>query len=365
MTVFWTLFFLILVLAAVFALWPMLGKSSNTKITALTAVLLFPLVGYFLYQSVGTPEAIGIEVTAPVDRAETGQTAAPASAPGKDMASLADGLRQRLNESPEDVEGWVLLARSYKNLERYPEAVEALETAQDLMPDDPLIRVELVEARLFNSNKPQLTSAMVAELERAVRDDPTLQKGLWLLGIAAAQAGDDEAAINWWTRLQQQIEPDSQIAITIGQQLDEARGRLGMESEQANSVATESDWQGVSVTLQLSDQATADWPDLPAGHVPAGMVLFVIARTEGSSKGPPLGARKINQPVFPLQLTISDDDSMMPQRPISSAPVLQLQARLSQSGQPTASAGDWQSETMTSKSEDGDSIVLELVQKLQ
>jgi cytochrome c-type biogenesis protein CcmH len=51
----------------------------------------------------------------------------------------------------------------------------------------------------------------------------------------------------------------------------------------------------------------------------------------------------VNQPQFPLQVTLTDRDSMMAQRPISSSPRLQLQARLSLSGQPIPSTGDWQS----------------------
>ena len=50
------------------------------------------------------------------------------------------------------------------------------------------------------------------------------QKALWLMGIAATQAGEDEAAISYWETLVQQLEPDSGSAQSVQQQIGEAQG---------------------------------------------------------------------------------------------------------------------------------------------
>jgi len=63
-----------------------------------------------------------------------------------------------------------------------------------------------------------------------------------------------------------------------------------------------------------------------------------------AAAGPPLGARKIERPEFPLTLSLTDKDSMLPQRPISAAGEVEIQARLSFSGQPLPVTGDWQSQ---------------------
>jgi cytochrome c-type biogenesis protein CcmH len=102
-----------------------------------------------------------------------------------------------------------------------------------LAPDQPLVQVELVEARLFVSGDPRITPEMVATLEQAVSAEPTLQKGLWLLGIAAAQQGDDVRALEWWEKLRAQIEPGSQIEQSVLEQMDQARVRLGKTSQPA------------------------------------------------------------------------------------------------------------------------------------
>ena len=340
---FWLWTALILVIAAGFMVWPLLFDQKPMRGLAMGVTVVFLAASYFLYQGVGTPDAIDMETVAPVQQDMTNQQ--NSSAGGQidaNMETLAEGLRQRLNENPDDVEGWVLLARSYKTLEMYPQAIEALETAKRLTPESPFIDVELVEARLFNSNDPRLSPEMISQLENAVATDPTLQKALWLLGIAAAQDSDDENAIKWWEALRQQLEPGSQIEQTITAQLSEARARLGLEAESLSPVQTGQNLE-VFVSIDLSEDARVAWPDLAEGEVPDGYVLFLIARPLGQVAGPPLGVRRIEQPVFPVGLTLSDKDSMLPQRPISSAERIEIQARLSASGQPMAAAGDWQS----------------------
>src|SRR5690606_25422737 len=81
--------------------------------------------------------------------------------------------------------------------------------------------------------------------------------------------------------------------------------------------------------------------------LPPSATLFLIARPAGETSGPPLAVRRIAQPEFPLELQLSDADSMLPQRPVSGFSELQLQARVSINGNPLASPGDWQSATLT------------------
>jgi cytochrome c-type biogenesis protein CcmH/NrfG len=45
---------------------------------------------------------------------------------------MLDGLRSRLEKTPEDMDGWVLLAKSYHHLQRWSDATAALEKAKSL-----------------------------------------------------------------------------------------------------------------------------------------------------------------------------------------------------------------------------------------
>ncbi len=359
---FWAISLFIVLLSGAVTLWPLMRSHSRWKLAATAAVLALPLIVYWMYQGVGSPAALSPEAV---------ESSAHVTS---DMAALTEQLRQRLTESPDQVEGWVLLGRSYKSLQNYPKAVEALETAHRLAPGQPLIVVELVEARLFASGNPRVTPEMTAMLEQAVKADPTLEKGLWLLGIGAAQAGDDRSAIGWWERLLPQLEPGGAVTQEVTEHIAQARMRLGESPETiaapkipaeektvaaADTVAAES-WPGLEISIALGASATAAMP-----QIPNGAVLFIIAREEGSSGGPPLGVRRIDQPVLPLQLTLTDRDSMMPQRPISRSAGIKLQARLSLTGQPTPVAGDWQSASAQVNPGSGELTQLILDQKVE
>ena len=99
--------------------------------------------------------------------------------------------------------------------------------------------VELAEALLFFSGRPEITDEIRGMLERAVAADPGIEKGLWLLGFAAAQSGDDEQAIAFWQRLVQQMEPASDAASAVQEQISQARVRLGIEPG--------ADWPGIRI----------------------------------------------------------------------------------------------------------------------
>ena len=83
---------------------------------------------------------------------------------------------------------------------------------------------------------------------------------------------------------------------------------------------------------------------------PPGAVLFVFAkRVDGA--GPPVAAKRLPVSAFPIQLELSDADSIMPTATLSRQSAFTLSARISASGSAEAGAGDWQSETRTVQSD--------------
>jgi cytochrome c-type biogenesis protein CcmH len=179
-----------------------------------------------------------------------------------------------------------------------------------------------------------------------------MQKALWLMGIAASQAGDYPAAIDYWETLLAQLEPGNPVADSVQSQIDDARGRMGDAVEAAPEVAAEpapaapaddGEWSGTRVTVKGD-----------AASLPAGGVLYVMIRSPGPAMGPPLGVRRIIDPALPLDLTISDKDSEV-----------QLQARISLTGSPAASSGDWQSTPLTVALNSGETVELIIDQRVE
>ncbi len=101
-------------------------------------------------------------------------------------------------------------------------------------------------------------------------------------------------------------------------------------------------------------------PDFEA-RVPAGAILFLIART-GAGGGPPLAVKRVESPRFPMDFSLGPDDRMIKTMPFEGP--LQLSVRLDADGNAmTRAPGDLQGETAQSHQpgESGISIVIDQV----
>lgn len=335
---FWILASAIGLVTALAMAWPLLNQAGSRKSYAIALVLSIPLLGLFLYSKVGSMEGISVTGT-PVSQHESVGTGNS----DDQILDLTAQLEQRLQENPGDSQGWMLLGRTYKTMQMFDRAESALVNAYELAPDNPLIVVELAEARMFNSGSPVIGADIQMLLQRALELDPNQQKSLWLMGFAASQSGDDASAVGYWQRLLDQMDPTAATSESIRQQIDEARARLGEE--------VVDQWAGFDIEVSMEDASY---------EIPETAILFVIARNP-DAPGPPLGVKRVANPVFPMSLRLSDNDSMIKELPISNFESIQIQARLSLSGAVTAGSGDPASESMNTQPGLTGPVQLELV----
>jgi len=144
----------------------------------------------------------------------------PAREPGPDQATMeaaanlppADRARmirdmvarlaERLEASPDDLEGWLRLARSQAVLDEHEKSADAYERAAALRPGDVTIPLRAVEAlltgRSITDALPPRVIAILRRIEAARPDEPAV---LWYLGLAAAQDGQKARALEYWNRL--------------------------------------------------------------------------------------------------------------------------------------------------------------------
>lgn len=331
---FWLAATAIPVVTALFLFRPLLRKGGALLGVGLVLVLLLPVTTLLLYQGVGTTAGIAPPYPAP--------TTAGTAAGEQEIEDLVAQLQARMEAEPGDLEGWLLLGRSYRSMQRYPESLEAFRRARALAPQDPVVAVELAEALLFTSEPGRPDPAVPGLLDAALSADPDLQKGLWLAGMVAVQSGNDERAVALWERLLVQLEPGSGVANSVQQQLTAARNRLGL--------AAPDSWGGLEIVVEAPD-------DLPA--LSPSAALFVIAR-DPAAPNPPLGAMRL-EPAFPAIVRLTDANSMMPQRPISGAEELELQARLSLDGNPLAEDDSPESDPVRVQRDHGQPVSLRLL----
>jgi len=108
--------------------------SSKSKILILVTLTLLA-AGMYL---AATQFSTTVEKTDPMTDFKASQAASPAPSSLDSSGDLAPvdvmlvGLRQRLEAQPNDVDGWVLLSKSYYHLKRWQEAEEAFEKAKTL-----------------------------------------------------------------------------------------------------------------------------------------------------------------------------------------------------------------------------------------
>lgn len=107
-------------------------SSANSKILIFGTLALVAAVMYFAATQFSTE----VEQTDPMSEFKASPSAPPAPSSQGSTAEVAPvdvmlvGLRQRLEKQPDDVDGWVLLSKSYYHLERWQEAEEAFEKAK-------------------------------------------------------------------------------------------------------------------------------------------------------------------------------------------------------------------------------------------
>lgn len=113
------------------------------------------------------------------------------------IAGMVDGLAARLEEAPDDLQGWRMLGRSYRVLGRTEEALRALDRAQDLAPEDTDLMI--LRARLMREQADGASTAESLALMRRVNQArPENIEANWFLGLDALDAGDRTAAADYF-----------------------------------------------------------------------------------------------------------------------------------------------------------------------
>ena len=376
---FWIFAITLLIVSAAIVSWPLFTGSVKDKITGLFVLLMLPLAGLMMYQSIGTPEAINLPPVM-VAQQSAQQQSAHSTQQGQ-MDELVASLQQRMIENPDDPEGWIILGRSLKTMQRYAEAATALSNANRLLPDNPTIMVELAETMLFTSGQAEVTGEPRQLIEAALAINPDQQKGLWIMGMAFAQEGDDTQALASWQRLLGQLDPASEPYQSVSQQIRSAQTRLGqpettqvavaetvtqapkaamppvaapVTTKQAVTPPTAAGF-GIPTTITLGDDITQSFP--------AKATLFIFIQPAGGA-GMPLAVKRLAPRDFPMSLTFTDADLLQPGGSLQAFELLDISARISMAGVANVSSGDIQANRVTVNTKNVSAIALHLDQRV-
>jgi cytochrome c-type biogenesis protein CcmH len=274
-----------------------------------------PVVAVALYILAGNPGAIDREAQLHASRAQ--------------VEAMVERLSARLRENPDDVNGWKLLGRSYGVMGRYAEATDAYAKAAVRAPRDAQLLADLADV-LAMARGQSLQGEPEQLALRALEIEPGNLKALALAGSAAFERKDYAAAAKQWERMLAHVEPNSEDARAIQQNVAEARSLANEKPSPSKPPSPTSGVRGtVSLSPKLKDQASP------------GDTVFVFAR---AAEGPPmpLAVARVRVRDLPYRFALDDSMAMSPALKLSAFPKVVVAARVSKSGTATAQPGDLQ-----------------------
>ena len=120
------------------------------------------------------------------------------------QVTLVEKLEQKLQKNPKDLNGWLLLGRSYMVTKEYPKAIRAFEKAYVLDSHNLSAILQLADAVAISQDG-NLIGRPYQLLLHAYELDDENQMALWLLGMAEKQLDNPESAALYWQKLYQLI----------------------------------------------------------------------------------------------------------------------------------------------------------------
>jgi cytochrome c-type biogenesis protein CcmH len=315
MTAFLAIAGLMALVAIGVVLWPLLRSASATSSrwpAVLAVAVLIPGLAFGLYQAWSNWS------WSPV-------ADMPGVAPA--VAQMVGRLEARLRANPNDVNGWLLLGRSYFQLGQYLKAADAYERAYTQSGGENLDAMLGLGETLVFADERAVTPRSAQLFERAYQRAPNDPRALWYSGLAAFQEGHLDIARERWQGLVA-LNPPPEIKRVLESKIAELDAQLGTRGP---APATSANAPVVKVRVLL-DPKLSD-------RVPQGAPLFVMVRA-GEGGGPPLAVTRRDAAQFPLLVELSDRDSMIAGRSLADAASLTVVARIARSGDPRARSGD-------------------------
>jgi len=189
-----------------------------------TLAFAVPLAAIGLYLLIGNPGQPSMPFAErPAPEAPTERAAGP------DMEALTARLATRLAEEPDNREGWLLLGRSYAQIDRLDAAAGAYRQAIALGFDDAEMQGalgEILAAQAGGAIGPEARNAFAAALVH----DPQDPRARYYAGLALAQDGRAQEAIDLWLGLLRQSSAEAPWRPVVAQQIKEAAASLGIEA---------------------------------------------------------------------------------------------------------------------------------------
>lgn len=243
-------------------------------------------------------------------------------------AAMVSRLAKRLESEPNDVQGWLMLGRSYTALGQLPLAQRAYQRADRLESGRNVeALIGMAEAMVMQSNG-AVDPRAARMFEQALTLEPNSEKALFYSAVAAQRRGETPLAISRFEKMLQ-LDPPENVRNILQQQIVALRASIA-EGRAAGSAAAVSETPHVLVAVSIK-------PAL-AREVAPGSTLFVFVRAPGRP-GPPLAVKRLPA-TLPVSVELTSADSMVPGLSFAPNDTVEVSAKISADGSATPKSGD-------------------------
>jgi cytochrome c-type biogenesis protein CcmH len=241
----------------------------------------------------------------------------------ENIAQMIGKLEQRLQQQPDDIEGWKVLGRSYSYLQQYQQAAEVYAKLHNSLPDDTDVQLQYAN-NLAMSRGGRMTGEPAQLIGEVLEKQPDNATALWLGGVAKAEQGDFKLAKQYWEKLASLLPADSESLQQVQQML------VALDAELAKNTAA---------VAGMDIQVAVDIDPALKTKLAANSTVFIYAQAVTGPKMPLAIVRK-QLADLPLKLVLNDSMAMQASTHLGQYQQLRIVARVSQSGQAMSQPGD-------------------------
>lgn len=358
------------------------------RMTAIFVAAIIPIFSIGFYKWRGMPEAIDPNVRASAAATVSGD--AEHSDSGKQIEQMIAQLDARLKANPDDIEGWLMLARSYQVVERqedaaktlqslrarlepalkenpadvtswlilatayrmernHVKAAEAYRTAMPMIQANPAIAegkfadllTEYADT-LAMANNGTLEGEPIKVIDQALAAEPNHIRALWLKGTYEYDKANYPAALTYWRRIRSQVPPNSEEAKTMDGNIAEIESRMrasGLAVPAAESSGAAASPPAPSQTGAAKVAGSVQLSDALKASVSPSDTVFVYARAPSGSRMP-LAIIRATAGDLPLQFQLDESMAMAPGNSLANHAQVVVGARVSKSGNAMPQSGD-------------------------
>jgi cytochrome c-type biogenesis protein CcmH len=339
MTVFIVVCVAMLVAALVWMVLPLVRTDASTEVSAyrkerrlsgLAVALLLPVLAIAMYAGLSNWDWKAVQI----------QTAENA-----DIEQMLRTLEAKLAADPKNLEGWMMLGRSYTAMGRYPRAADAYQQAYDLSQGQNVEAIVGLGEALVLTDEASLTGRAGKLFDTALSVAPNHPKALWYGSMSSLRSGDLRRGRDRLQLLMAQNPPEELRSVLerqmqdLDQQLSEGGQQAGASMVPPAAAATNSGAQPAAASGSRSIKVSVSLAPQLRQQLSGAVPLFILAR-DPSGGGPPLAVQRHSSDNLPLNIELGEQDAMIPTRSIATVPKVVVVARLSRSGAPQAQSGD-------------------------